>query len=200
MSVRFAVLVAVCALLSAMSCKKKSEPASGGSTTSSTPVDSPARSGDDLAATTASNGATATTAGPTQPAEPPPSAPPVEVISRDVLSREPVTEAAQVRHILVGWMETSGQNTDPRAAKRTRAEADRLALELLQKVRDGQNMQALMFDYSEDPGTAQSGDPYPVRPDGQFVPAFEALSLRLNVNEAGICETQFGYHIIKRVQ
>ncbi|MBI5490243.1 MAG: peptidylprolyl isomerase [Deltaproteobacteria bacterium] len=200
MSVRFAVLVAVCVLLPAMSCKKKAEATSSGSSPSSAPVDTPAKSGDELAATTANNGATATTAGPTQPAEPPPSAPPVEVISRDIMSREPVTDAAQVRHILIGWMETSGQNTDPRAAKRTKEEADKLALDLLRKVRDGQNVQALMFDYSEDPGTAQSGDPYPVRPDGQFVPAFEALSLRLNVNEAGICETQFGYHIIKRVQ
>ena len=73
-------------------------------------------------------------------------------------------------------------------------------MQLLEKVRNGMDMAALMYDYSEDPGTAKSGDPYAVRVDGDFVAEFEALSLRLNVGEAGICQTVFGYHIIKRVQ
>ena len=193
MSGRFAVLVAVCALLSAEACKKKSEATSSGNSPPSA-----SSGGEDIPRSSATT-TTSTTpeAAAPQPEEP---AAPQQVVSRDVLVREPVTEAAQVRHILVGWDETSGKNTDPRAAKRTRAEADRLALELLAKVRNGMDMPALMYDYSEDPGNARSGDPYAVRVDGDFVAPFEALSLRLNVGEAGICETMFGYHVIKRVQ
>jgi parvulin-like peptidyl-prolyl isomerase len=129
--------------------------------------------------------------------------PPLEelaVESKDILSREPVTQAAQVQHILIGWADIASDRSDRRAIERTKAEADHLAAELLEKVKNGMNMEALMQEYSEDPGSARSGEPYAVRPDGQFVPEFEALSLRLNVGEAGICRTRFGFHIIKRIQ
>ena len=150
MSGRFAVLVAVCALLSAEACKKKSEATSSGNSPPSA-----SSGGEDIPRSSATT-TTSTTpeAAAPQPEEP---AAPQQAVSRDVLVREPVTEAAQVRHILIGWDETSGKNTDPRAAQRTQAEAGRLAQQLLQKVRDGMDMAALMYDYSEDPGNARTG-------------------------------------------
>jgi hypothetical protein len=198
---RTAVGLVVCVLVAATAtagCKKKSESAGGSE---------PARSADPPAATTVAAptpGTTTTTVPgtPVTPATTDPATPQVEleVESKDILSREPVTAAAQVQHILIGWADIAGPRSDRRAFDRTKPDADRLALELLGKVKSGMNMEALMQEYSEDPGSAQSGDPYPVRPESDFVPEFEALGLRLNVGEAGICRTQFGYHIMKRVQ
>jgi hypothetical protein len=196
MSSRFAVMVAVCALASMTAgCKKKGQENGGNSSaaTGGTTAASEAPKAADTPATTASAPATATPETPAAPAAP------LEVESKDILSREPVTQAAQVQHVLVGWSDLS-QARDPRAMERTKEDADKLALLILDKVRGGMNMEALMSQYSEDPGSSQSGDPYAVRPDSDFVPEFEALALRLNVGEAGICRTQFGYHIMKRVQ
>jgi len=191
--------VAVLAL-AAVACKKKSETSGGTgapatSTASGATAVVPAPGGPDVAPTTVPG-----TAGATATAQTKPPLQEMEVESKDILAREPVTQAAQVQHILIGWADIASDRSDRRALERTKAEADHLAAELLEKVRNGMNMEALMQEYSEDPGSARSGEPYAVRPDGQFVPEFEALSLRLKVGEAGICRTRFGYHIIKRIQ
>jgi len=186
-------------VLAMAGCKKKSEPAGGNEPdktvepSTATTVPAPG---------TTSNTSTAVQGTPVTPATTEPAAPEVEleVESKDLLSREPVNSAAQVQHILIGWADIAGDRSDRRAFDRTKAEADKLALEILGKVKSGMNMEALMQEYSEDPGSAQSGDPYAVRPDSDFVPEFEALALRLNVGESGICRTQFGYHIMKRIQ
>ena len=45
-----------------------------------------------------------------------------------------------------------------------------------------------------------SGEGYDVTPDAGLVPPFKNLSLRLNVGEVGVVRTDFGIHIIQRVQ
>jgi hypothetical protein len=126
-----------------------------------------------------------------------------EIQSNDILEREPVTASAEVKHILIGWGELSdaydGQ-MDPRAAKRTRAAADQLAVDLLGKVRGGQAIEPLMAEFSEDPGSATDGAAYPVTDDGRMVPEFTRLSLRLNLGEAGLVLSPYGWHIIQRVK
>jgi parvulin-like peptidyl-prolyl isomerase len=57
-----------------------------------------------------------------------------------------------------------------------------------------------MKELSEDPGSAASGESYDVTPTAGLVPPFKNLSLRLNKNEVGIVKTQFGIHIIQRVE
>jgi len=187
---RFAVFVSACVLaLAAGGCKKKAQNF-GGNESAKTTTESPKS---DLAAPALTVMPMPEQGTPVQLAAP------LKVESKDIFSREPVTQAAQVLQVLVGWAELS-QARDPRARKRTKEDADRLALEMLEKVRNGMDMAALMAEYSEDPGSAQSGKPYAVRPDSDFVPEFEALALRLNVGEAGICRTMFGYHVVKRVR
>lgn len=195
---RTAVWLTVCVLAVATAgCKKKSEAAGSSSTPATSSASSGATEVPAPGTTPTTVQGTPVTATTTEPAAPPED---LEVESKDLLSREPVTAAAQVQHILIGWADIAGPRSDRRAFDRTKAEADRLALDLLGKVKGGMNMEALMSEFSEDPGSARTGEPYPVRPESDFVPEFEALSLRLNVGEAGICRTQFGYHIIKRIQ
>ena len=55
-------------------------------------------------------------------------------------------------------------------------------------------------ELSEDPGSAKSGESYEATPTAGLVPPFKNLSLRLNKGEVGVVKTQFGVHIIKRVE
>ena len=121
----------------------------------------------------------------------------------DIMAREPVTKVAVVKHILIGWKELAPNYrgpVDPRALKRTKAEADKEARKLLGDVRDGLDMDTLMREYSEDAGSAKSGGTYTATPDASLVPPFKNLSLRLEVGEAEMVQSKYGWHVIKRVQ
>jgi parvulin-like peptidyl-prolyl isomerase len=123
-----------------------------------------------------------------------------DIDSKDILARTETAEEVYVKHVLLGWKELAGgRRADPRAAKRTNAEAAALAQSILAKLKEHpEQIDALVEESSEDPGAA-SGDPYKVRADTQFVPEFKNLALRLKDKEAGIVKTQFGYHVIARV-
>ncbi|MBI2059998.1 MAG: peptidylprolyl isomerase [Nitrospirae bacterium] len=132
-----------------------------------------------------------------------PSIPPEGIQSNDILSRSPVTDRSEVKHVLVGWRELAAAyrgQIDPRASARNKSDAEQLAFQLLGQVRGGEPIEKLMSEFSEDPGSAKNGQSYTATPDAPLVPPFKDLSLRLNVGEAGIVETVFGWHIIKRVQ
>lgn len=132
-------------------------------------------------------------------AEPVPARSPV--VSWDILEREPVANNAEVKHILISWKELSGNFSgqgDPRGAGRTREEAEKEVRAVLALARDGGEFEELMGTYSEDQGSARSGESYKVSPDAGLVIEFKQLGLRLNVGEVGVCQSDFGYHIIKR--
>jgi parvulin-like peptidyl-prolyl isomerase len=57
-----------------------------------------------------------------------------------------------------------------------------------------------MKEYSEDPGSAQHGNSYKVSPDAQLVIEFKQLGLRLKIGEVGVVQSDFGLHIMKRVE
>lgn len=123
--------------------------------------------------------------------------PPDPLESADILAREPTTEEVEVQHVLIGWKEIPKR--DPRATARTKAEADKLATDVLAQVRAGGDMVALMKQHSEDPGSADSGSSYPVDPTSPMVEPFKRLALRLAVDEAGLVKTAFGWHVVKRM-
>ncbi|HSN29662.1 MAG TPA: peptidylprolyl isomerase [Kofleriaceae bacterium] len=127
---------------------------------------------------------------------PPP--PPDPLDSADILKREPVTQKAKVKHILLGW--TENHTEDPRGTKRSRADLEKLVKDTVAKLKKGDPIEPLMKELSEDPGSAQSGQSYDVTPDAGLVEPFKNLSLRLNKDEVGVVKTQFGIHIIKRVE
>jgi parvulin-like peptidyl-prolyl isomerase len=141
-------------------------------------------------------------ASPAPPPAPPPPPQSTDLDSHDILDRTTVTSPVLVKHVLIGWAELEknyGGRLDPRAAKRTQAEAARLALEVAGKLRrDPGSIDALAEKHSEDPGSL-SKDPYSVTTESAFVPAFKNLAQRLDVNEVGIVQTLFGYHVVIRV-
>ena len=131
---------------------------------------------------------------------PPPVSP---VVSRDILEREPVANTAQVKHILIGWKDLAdsyGGRLDPRAAKRDKADAEAEVKSLLAQLQGGADFDTLMKAHSEDLGSASTARAYDVRPDAQLVIEFRQLSLRLKVSEIGVCQSDFGFHIIKRIE
>jgi foldase protein PrsA len=121
------------------------------------------------------------------------------VVSADILAREAVTNSAQVTHILIGWKELDSAH-DPRAAKRTKQDAEAVVKDLLAKIAAGGDFNALMKEHSEDPGSAANPQGYTVTPDAHWVIEFKQLGLRLHVNEVGVVQSDFGFHIIKRIQ
>ncbi len=123
------------------------------------------------------------------------------VISTDILAREPVANTATVKHILIGWNELGEAyqgHLDPRAAKRSKADAEAEVRSLIKQLQAGADFDAVMKTASEDTSSAGSGRAFTVTPDAQLVIEFRQLSLRLNPGEFGVCQSDFGFHIIKR--
>ena len=135
--------------------------------------------------------------------QPEPSGATSVVVSADIMAREPISNTAQVRHILIGWKELADQyqgRIDPRAAKRTKADAETQVKALLGQIKAGGDFDALMKTNSEDTGSAATARPFTVTPDAQLVIEFRQLSLRLKIGEVGVCESDYGFHIIKRYE
>ena len=133
--------------------------------------------------------------------QPPAAATVSSVVSSDILAREPIANTATVKHILISWHdlgETFGGRLDPRADKRSKADAEAEVRSLLKQLQDGADFDAVMKAHSEDLGSAMSGRTFTVTPDAQLVIEFRQLSLRLRPGEFGVCQSDFGFHIIKR--
>jgi len=191
---RSQVVSAVCALaLSAwlaQGCAPKAEETAGkasDSTVAATPTPAPA------AAPAESAKATDTAALGTMPVAP-----------------NPPAEHIEVQHILIGF-----QGTIPgKTVTRTRAEAEKLANEVLEKARKGGAMDDLVQKYTDDqyPGVydlANNG----VTPDkakqeyprSGMVKGFSDVAFGLSVGNVGIANydpkiSPFGWHIIKRLK
>lgn len=121
-----------------------------------------------------------------------------DVIPAEILGREPLSNTAQVKHILIGWKET--ETHDPRAAKRTKKDAEDQVRAVLTQIKGGADFDAMMKEWSEDPGSAGNGRAYAVAPDAQLVIEFKQLGLRLKVGEVGVVQSDYGFHIMKRVE
>jgi len=137
-------------------------------------------------------------AAPIAAGEPTPTA---TVISTEILAREPVANTATVKHILISWADLSDAfqgNLDPRAAKRSKADAEAAVRSIVKQLEGGADFDAVMKEMSEDTGSARSGRAFTVTPDAQLVIEFRQLSLRLRPGEFGVCQSDFGFHIIKR--
>lgn len=120
-----------------------------------------------------------------------------------ILERDEQAPLVKVHHVLLSWRQLSPAykgKMDPRGAERNKEEANTLATELFQELKEGASITALMKEHSEDPGSAEKGSTYTVTPTAGFVPPFKRVSLRLKVGEAALIESLYGWHLIQRAE
>lgn len=80
-----------------------------------------------------------------------------------------------------------------------KAEVKKTAQTILRRIKSGADFDKLMNEYSEDPGLANYPDGYTFT-DGQMVAEFEAAAKALKNNQVSeLVETEYGYHIIKKI-
>ena len=94
-------------------------------------------------------------------------------------------DGASVKHILIQADDTN------RAEKKKEAES------ILKRVQSGEDFDALVAEFNEDPGAGTTG--YTFGP-GEMVKEFEDAAFSLGIGSTcGIVETSYGFHIIKRI-
>ena len=135
---------------------------------------------------------------PAAPAAPAKAAEPAKAVEADHI---------QVQHVLIAFTGTSASKQP-----RTQDEAKKLAYEILDRARKGEDFDALVKQYSEDQypgiyGMSNNGvAPAPGEfPRNRMVPAFGNTGFPLKVGEVGIADfdqknSPFGYHIVKRLK
>lgn len=101
----------------------------------------------------------------------------------------------KAKHILIS---TRQEDSNLLLTKSERDNAKRTAGQILKRVRAGEDFDTLMHEFSEDPGLSTSPDGY-VFTSGEMVPEFEECVDSLGYDEYAMCESQFGYHIVKRL-
>ena len=72
------------------------------------------------------------------------------------------------------------------------------ANDILERAKNGEDFDKLVATYSTDPGSESNPDGY-VFKDGDMVKEFQECVESLKPGEFGICESDYGYHIIQRL-
>lgn len=104
-------------------------------------------------------------------------------------------EVRKAKHILIATMDPA---TNTPKSQEEQVKASNLSKEILGRVQKGEDFDALMNQYSEDPGTKTNPDGY-VFGTGEMVPEFEQATDSVGVGEIAFCKSSYGYHIIKRL-
>ncbi len=114
-----------------------------------------------------------------------------------------------VQHILISFKGSLPRET----VTRTKEEAEKLAFEIFDRAKKGEDFDALVREYTDDsyPGVYKMAN-FSAEPDrdqgeasrSQMVKEFGDVSFRLSVNEIGMAEfsperSKYGWHIIKRI-
>lgn len=97
----------------------------------------------------------------------------------------------EVRHVLVGLSKDDG-------SERSKEDALKLANEAKDKLKGGATWDEIAKEYSDDPGSKDTGGFYASKEVKSYVTAFREASLKQPLNEIGEpVETEFGYHVIQ---
>ncbi len=114
-----------------------------------------------------------------------------------------------VQHVLISF-----EGSERSEQKRTRAEAEKLAFEIINRAKNGEDFAKLMKEFSNDPGggtyTMANDGVTPNQAAGEYgrrgmVAAFGDVGFRIDVGEVGLADydakgSPFGLHIIKRIK
>ncbi|MDD3498478.1 MAG: protein translocase subunit SecD [Candidatus Moranbacteria bacterium] len=83
-------------------------------------------------------------------------------------------------------------------------ETKKLALEILEKAKSGEDFSSLASEYSQDPGSSDKGGDLDFVKRGVFVPEFDEVLFEKGLGNGEIyselVETDFGWHIIKKIE
>lgn len=104
-------------------------------------------------------------------------------------------EYRKAKHILfltVDGTTREQKSTEEADAAKARAE------EIYKRVQAGEDFDALMHEFSEDPGLETAPDGY-VFTSGEMVPEFESATDSIGFGDVTLCQSSLGYHIIKRL-
>jgi len=146
--------------------------------------------------------------------DPPPPAPtsgdaPVATSPRPEKAANGQPAVITVQHVLISFA-----GSERSEQKRSHAEAEKLAFEIVNRAKSGEEFEKLMKEFSNDPG----GGTYTLVNDGitanqgageyerrGMVPAFGDVGFRIGVGEVGLADydsktSPFGLHIIKRIK
>jgi len=143
------------------------------------------------------------------PPPPTPGTPPVTSTARPEKAANGQPAIITVQHVLISF-----EGSERSEQKRTRAEAEKLAFEIVNRAKSGEDFGKLMKEFSNDPG----GGTYTLVNDGLtanqsageyerrgMVAAFGDVGFRIDVGEVGLADydakgSPFGLHIIKRIK
>jgi foldase protein PrsA len=115
-----------------------------------------------------------------------------------------------VQHVLIAFKSSIPKET----VTRTQEEAEKLALEIFERAKKGEDFDSLVKEYTDDqyPGVYGMSN-FNVEPDrdqeessrSRMVKAFGDVSFKLSVNGIGLAEydpedCKYGWHIIKRIK
>lgn len=110
--------------------------------------------------------------------------------------QDPAPDSVKVQHILISWTGASDRVT----LKQPRTKDEAIALRdavLKQSRTKGADWAELQVDHNEDSAPHNT---YDVSEDAPLVKPFKDTSLKLGVGQIDWCESQFGFHIIKRIE
>lgn len=101
----------------------------------------------------------------------------------------------RAKHILIS---TKDMTTNEDLPEDKQAEAKAKAEELLERAKNGEDFDALVSEYSEDPGSKSNPDGY-VFTDNEMVPEFQDGVDSLKPGEFTLVKSSYGYHVIERL-
>ncbi len=105
----------------------------------------------------------------------------------------------QAKHILIAFPEDAEKDEEGNVTEAAKAETLAKANEVLEKVKAGEDFDALIAEYGEDPGMEAQPEGY-LFTKGAMVPEFEEAAYALEIGETSdLVETTYGYHIILKL-
>lgn len=105
-------------------------------------------------------------------------------------------ETVRAKHILISTVDTSNNELPKEQVEAAKKKAE----DILAKANAGQDFATLAKQYTEDPGSKDTGGEYTFS-RGDMVKEFEDAAFSLKPGQiSGLVKTQFGYHIIKLEQ